>query len=68
MAGSIYYNKIFGQMMGEMVEQFRNITNDLSVSEQDIKKFLKWGKGNLEHALNYYYRQEDKKRKPSEKK
>ena len=42
--------------MSEAVQEFRAITDDRALSEQEIKKYLAWGKGNLEQALNYYFR------------
>lgn len=41
--------------MMEIIEQFREITGDHSIDSDEIGKFIKWGKGNLEQALNYYY-------------
>lgn len=46
--------------MSEAVENFRAITNDYRVSDQEITKYLSWGKGDLQVALNYYYRKKDK--------
>ena len=41
-------------------ESFRSIVEDPSLSDIEIKKYLNWGKGNLEQALNYYYRKKEK--------
>ena len=46
--------------MDHDVGHFRGITNDHSISHQEILKYYKWGKGNLEQALNYYYRRKEK--------
>ena len=46
--------------MSEAVQEFRAITDDHALSEQEIKKYLAWGKGNLEQALNYYFRKKKK--------
>jgi len=51
--------------MSEAVKDFRSITNDHKVSEQEIQKYLSWGKGDLQIALNYYYRKKDKEIKPT---
>ena len=42
------------------VETFRSIVEDSKLTDEEIKKYLSWGKGNLEQALNYYYRRKDK--------
>lgn len=46
--------------MSEQVQTFRIITDDQSLSDNEIKKYLQWGKGNLEQALNYYFRKKEK--------
>lgn len=30
------------------------------ISDEDAQKYLKWSKGNVETALNYYYTKQDK--------
>lgn len=49
--------------MSEHIEHFRAVTNDHTIQSAEISKFLKWGNGNLEQALNYYYRQKEKENK-----
>jgi hypothetical protein len=49
--------------MSEQIELFRAITNDHTIQSTEISKFLKWGSGNLEQALNYYFRQKEKENK-----
>ncbi len=49
--------------MSEHIELFRAITNDHTIQSTEISKFLKWGNGNLEQALNYYFRQKEKENK-----
>ena len=51
--------------MNEVVQNFRAITNDFKISDQEINKYLGWGKGDLQLALNYYYRKKDKEPKLS---
>lgn len=45
------------------IEDFRAITNDYDISKEEVSKFINWGSGNLEHAINYYYRAKDKQAK-----
>ena len=45
------------------IEDFRAITNDYAISKEEVNKFINWGSGNLEHAINYYYRAKDKQAK-----
>ena len=44
----------------ESLELFRSITDDHNISNAEIRKYLSWGKGNIEQALNYYYRKQEK--------
>ena len=44
-------------------ESFRTIAEDPTLTDAEIKKYLNWGKGNLEQALNYYYRKKEKQNK-----
>ena len=41
---------------------------DSKLTDEEIKKYLNWGKGNLEQALNYYYRKKDKQSKEKKEK
>lgn len=49
--------------MSETIDFFRAITNDVVIKDQEILKFIKWGQGNIEQALNYYYRKKEKENK-----
>jgi hypothetical protein len=49
--------------MEDSIAMFRSITDDYAISEQEIRKFLTWGKGSIDHALNYYYRKREKDEK-----
>lgn len=49
--------------MEDSLATFRSITDDYAISEQEIRKFLTWGKGSIDHALNYYYRKLEKEEK-----
>lgn len=49
--------------MNGTIEDFRAITNDYAISKDEVAKFINWGSGNLEHAINYYYRNKDKQAK-----
>lgn len=49
--------------MNGAIEDFRAITNDYAISKEEVAKFINWGSGNLEHAINYYYRAKDKQAK-----
>ena len=50
-------------MTDSSVDSFRNLIEDPSLTDAEIKKYLTWGKGNLEQALNYYFRKKDKESK-----
>lgn len=52
--------------MNATIETFRSIVEDPQLSDQEIGKYLSWGKGNLQQALNYYYRKKDKENKEKE--
>ena len=52
--------------MDASVDSFRCLVEDPSLTEAEIKKYLNWGKGNLEQALNYYYRKKEKESKEKE--
>ena len=41
--------------MNEKIELFRSITMDHDVEEAQVTKFINWGKGDIQQALNYYY-------------
>ena len=41
--------------MIDKVRAFREITQDYQLDEGDAVKFIKWGKGDIQQALNYYY-------------
>jgi hypothetical protein len=53
--------------MSESIDLFRAFTNDHTIDSREITKFLKWGSGNLEQALNYYFRHKEKENKPDPK-
>lgn len=46
--------------MQEKVLMFRSITEDHSIAEKEIVKFINWGKGDVQQALNYYFRNLEK--------
>lgn len=46
--------------MNETIQLFREIIGDSTFDSREITKFLQWGSGNLEQALNYYYRRKEK--------
>jgi hypothetical protein len=46
--------------MQEAIELFRSFTSDYAIDSLEVTKFLTWGKGNLEQALNYYFRRKEK--------
>jgi hypothetical protein len=41
--------------MEDKIATFRAITEDNAINESQITKFIEWGKGDVQHALNYYY-------------
>jgi hypothetical protein len=52
--------------MNETIAQFRAITDDYAISDEEIKKFVNWGKGDLQQALNYYFRRKEKQTKSTQ--
>jgi hypothetical protein len=64
-AGALNYilHNLYLTSMSEYVQTFRAITNDFKISDQEITKYLGWGKGDLQVALNYYYTKKDKEPK-----
>ena len=46
--------------MNENIELFKSIASDDQLKDEEIRKYLGWSKGNLEQALNYYYRKKEK--------
>jgi hypothetical protein len=46
--------------MDDQIAQFRAITEDTIIDTAQISKFIQWGKGDLQHALNYYYQHLEK--------
>jgi hypothetical protein len=46
--------------MDEKVSIFRSFTDDNSIEEKEIIKFIEWGKGDLQQAINYYYKHLEK--------
>lgn len=42
--------------MNDSLQQFRDIVDDHTLTDQEVKKYLNWSQGNLEQALNYYFR------------
>lgn len=55
--------------MDDTLTLFRSITLDYDAEEAQIRKFLAWGKGDIQQALNYYYvhLEKGKIRKPKPK-
>jgi hypothetical protein len=41
--------------MEETISTFRAITQDYQISESEVLKFIKYGRGDVQQALNYYY-------------
>ena len=39
----------------EKIMMFKSIASNPNLNESEVKKFLEWGKGDIEQALNYYY-------------
>jgi hypothetical protein len=46
--------------MDDLFSQFKAIVADPALKDTEIRRYIAWGKGNLEHALNYYYRKKEK--------
>jgi hypothetical protein len=46
--------------MDDQIAQFRAITEDALIATAQIGQFIEWGKGDLQHALNYYYQHLEK--------
>lgn len=45
-------------------EQFRSIAGENELSDKEVQKYLQWGKGNIEVALNYYFNRKTKETNP----
>lgn len=46
--------------MQDKIATFRSITLDINLSETEIIKFINWGKGDIQQALNYYFKNLEK--------
>lgn len=46
--------------MEEKILCFRNITQDSEIDESEVIKFINWSKGDIQQALNYYYKNLEK--------
>lgn len=43
-------------IMQDKIVMFRSITEDTNLSETEVIKFINWGKGDIQQALNYYFK------------
>jgi hypothetical protein len=41
--------------MQDKITMFRTITEDQDIDDKEVIKFINWGKGDIQQALNYYF-------------
>jgi hypothetical protein len=41
--------------MQDKITMFRTITEDQDIDDKEVVKFINWGKGDIQQALNYYF-------------